>query len=95
MLVRGFLVGSLWFYWVFLCGLAELLLCIHPVYLGAPYAFLMKFSYLSKKKKVLLFIKKISKCISFSYYFIYIVCFDTFFKKHHYLRKSYYRLLPI
>jgi hypothetical protein len=37
----------------FLCGLAELLLCIHPVYLGAPYAFLMKFFYLSKKKKEL------------------------------------------
>jgi hypothetical protein len=35
----------------FLCGLAELFLCIHPVYLGASYAFLMKFSYLSKKKK--------------------------------------------
>jgi hypothetical protein len=35
----------------FICGLAELFLCIHPVYLGAPYAFLMKFSYLSKKKR--------------------------------------------
>jgi hypothetical protein len=34
----------------FSCGLAELLLCIPFVYLGAPYAFLMKFSYLSKKK---------------------------------------------
>jgi len=33
----------------FFCGLAELLLYIHPVYLGAPYAFLMKFPYLSKK----------------------------------------------
>jgi hypothetical protein len=33
----------------FLCGLTELLLCIHHVYLEAPYAFLMKFSYLSKK----------------------------------------------
>jgi hypothetical protein len=29
-----------------------LLLCILPVYLGAPYAFLMKFSYLSKKKNL-------------------------------------------
>jgi hypothetical protein len=38
----------------FSCGLAELLLCILPVYLEAPYAFLMKFSYLSKKKKILL-----------------------------------------
>jgi len=28
-----------------------LLLCILLVYLGAPYAFLMKFSYLSKKKR--------------------------------------------
>jgi hypothetical protein len=37
----------------FLCELAELLLCIHPVYLGASYAFLMKFSYLSKKKKLI------------------------------------------
>jgi len=33
----------------FLCGLAELSLCILPVYLGALYVFLMKFSYLSKK----------------------------------------------
>jgi hypothetical protein len=40
----------LWVFLGFLCGLAELLLCILPVYLGAPYAFLMKFSYLSKKK---------------------------------------------
>jgi hypothetical protein len=32
-------------------GLAELLLCILPVYFWAPYIFLMKFSYLSKKKK--------------------------------------------
>jgi len=32
------------------CGLAELLLCILPVYLGTPYTFLIKFSYLSKKK---------------------------------------------
>jgi hypothetical protein len=30
-------------------GLAESLLCILPVYLGAPYVFLMKFSYLSNK----------------------------------------------
>jgi hypothetical protein len=40
------------FLWVFLgfsCGLAKLLLCILLVYLGAPYAFLMKFSYFSKK----------------------------------------------
>jgi hypothetical protein len=36
----------------FSCGLAELLMCILHVYLEAPYAFLMKFSYLSKKKKV-------------------------------------------
>jgi hypothetical protein len=35
----------------FSCGLAELLMCILHVYLEAPYAFLMKFSYLSKKKK--------------------------------------------
>jgi len=34
----------------FLCGLAELLLCIHHVYLGAPYAFLMKFLLIKKKK---------------------------------------------
>jgi len=33
----------------FSCGLAGSLLCILPVYLGALYAFLMKFSYLSKK----------------------------------------------
>jgi hypothetical protein len=33
----------------FLCGLAELSLCILHVYLGALYVFLMKFSYLSKK----------------------------------------------
>jgi hypothetical protein len=32
-------------------GLAESLLCILHVYLRAPYAFLMKFSYLSKKKR--------------------------------------------
>jgi hypothetical protein len=40
------------FLWVFLgfsCGLAELLMCILHVYLEAPYAFLMKFSCLSKK----------------------------------------------
>jgi hypothetical protein len=49
----------------FLCELAELLLCIHPVYLGASYAFLMKFSYLSKKKKL---IKK-------KYIYIYISIF--------------------
>jgi hypothetical protein len=35
----------------FSCGLAGLLLCILPVYFEAPYVFLMKFSYLSKKKK--------------------------------------------
>jgi hypothetical protein len=34
------------FSWVFLCGLAELWMCILHVYLGAPYIFLMKFSYL-------------------------------------------------
>jgi len=34
-------------------GLTESLLCILLVYLGAPYAFLMKFSYLSKKKNFL------------------------------------------
>jgi hypothetical protein len=41
------------FLWVFLgfsYGLAVLFLCIRHVYLGAPYAFLMKFSYLSKNK---------------------------------------------
>jgi len=47
----------------FLCGLAELLLCIHPVYLGAPYAFLMKFLLIKIKKKfkipLFLFFKKI------------------------------------
>jgi hypothetical protein len=37
--------------WVFFCGLAELFLCILPVYLGALFAFLIKFFYLSKKKK--------------------------------------------
>jgi len=34
------------FFWVFLgfsCELAKLLMCILPVYLGTPYAFLMKF----------------------------------------------------
>jgi len=47
MLVRGFLVGSLWVFLGFLCRLAGLLLCILPVYFGAPYTFfLMKFSYL-------------------------------------------------
>jgi hypothetical protein len=37
------------FSWVFFCGIARLFMCILPVYLGAPYAFLIKFSYLSKK----------------------------------------------
>jgi 4-hydroxybenzoate polyprenyltransferase len=41
----------LWIFLGFLCGLAELSLCILPVYLGAPYACLMKFFYLSPKKK--------------------------------------------
>jgi hypothetical protein len=36
MLVRGFLVGSLWVFLGFLCGLVGLLLCILLVYLGAP-----------------------------------------------------------
>jgi hypothetical protein len=46
----GYVVSYGFFFVFFSCGLAELLLCILPVYLGAPYAFLMKFSYLSKKK---------------------------------------------
>jgi hypothetical protein len=36
--------------WVLLYGLAGLFLCILPMYLGAPYAFLMKFLLLIKKK---------------------------------------------
>jgi hypothetical protein len=36
--------------WVLLYGLAGLFLCILPVYLGAPYAFLVKFLLLIKKK---------------------------------------------
>jgi hypothetical protein len=43
------------FFWVFLgfsCGLAKLLMCILHLYLGAPYAFLMKFSYLSKVYRI-------------------------------------------
>jgi hypothetical protein len=35
--------------WVFFCGLVGLFLCILHVYLGAPYAFFNKISYLSKK----------------------------------------------
>jgi len=46
----GYVVSYGFFFCFFSCGLAELLLCILHVYLGAPYAFLMKFSYLSKKK---------------------------------------------
>jgi len=48
--IFGFHLGS-YFLMGFSCGLAELLICILHVYLEAPYAFLMKFSYLSKKKK--------------------------------------------
>jgi hypothetical protein len=39
------------------CGLAGLFLCILPVYLGRFTLFLIKSSYLSKKKRVLLFEK--------------------------------------
>jgi hypothetical protein len=39
------------FSWVFLCGLAELFLCIVPLYLGASYAFFNKIFLLIKKKK--------------------------------------------
>jgi hypothetical protein len=39
MLVRGFLVGSLWVFLGFLCGLVGLLFCIFSVYLWMPYAF--------------------------------------------------------
>jgi hypothetical protein len=39
---------------LFLVGfLVELLMCILHVYLRAPFAFLMKFSYLLKKKKIM------------------------------------------
>jgi hypothetical protein len=38
----------------FSCGLVELSLCILPAYLGAPYAFLMKFFTYQKKKKSVL-----------------------------------------
>jgi hypothetical protein len=41
----GFFLG-------FSYGLAKLLLCILSVYFGAPYAFLMKFFYLFKKKNM-------------------------------------------
>jgi hypothetical protein len=51
LLYFGFHVGFGCCGYVVSYGLAELLLCILPVYLGVPYAFLMKFSYLSKKKK--------------------------------------------
>jgi hypothetical protein len=39
-------LGSREFSWVLFCGLAELFLCRHAVYLGVPYTFLIKFSYL-------------------------------------------------
>jgi hypothetical protein len=41
--------GSLWVFFDSFCRLAGLVLCILPVYLGAPYAFLIKSSYLLKK----------------------------------------------
>jgi hypothetical protein len=52
MLVRGFLVGSLWVFLGFLCGLAGLLLCLLPVYLGAPYTFFNDIILLIKKKSM-------------------------------------------
>jgi hypothetical protein len=47
--VVGVSFGFSWLFHVYLVSLAKLLLCILPVYLRAPYAFLMKFSYLKKK----------------------------------------------
>jgi len=49
--VFGCILGFLWvllgsFQWA-----SWVVFCILPVYLGVPYAFLIKFSYLSKKKK--------------------------------------------
>jgi hypothetical protein len=45
------------FSWVLFCGLAGLFLCILPVYLGAPYAFLI--TILIKKKKKVHFLQKL------------------------------------
>jgi hypothetical protein len=46
-------IGASLYFLAFLCfcGLAGLFLCILPMYLGAPYAFLITSSYLSKKQK--------------------------------------------
>jgi hypothetical protein len=47
-----FLWVPCWFSWVFLCGLAGLLLYVLPVYLGAPYAFFNEILLLIKKKNI-------------------------------------------
>jgi hypothetical protein len=44
-------LGLCGFIWVSFCGVVWLVLCILPVYLGAPFAFLIKFFLLIKKKK--------------------------------------------
>jgi hypothetical protein len=53
------------FSWVLFCGLAGLFLCILPVYLGSPYAFLI--TILIKKKKCTFWIsfghKKDAQCL--------------------------------
>jgi hypothetical protein len=49
-LVGGGLFCSCWFYWVFVAEL-WFFLCILPVYLGAPYAFINKVFLLIKKKQ--------------------------------------------
>jgi len=43
----------LWVFLGFLCGLAGLLLCILPMYLGAPYAFFNEILLLIKKNVML------------------------------------------
>lgn len=44
-------LGPCGFIWLSFCGLVWLVLCIFSVYLGAPYAFLIKSFLLIKKKK--------------------------------------------
>jgi len=48
--------SSLWVFLGFLCGLAELLLCILPVYLGAPYTFFNEIFFKKNKKFRFIFI---------------------------------------
>jgi len=56
-------LGSCGFSWVIFRGLVRLSLCIHYVYLRAPYAFLIKFSY--KKKIIIIIIYKFVQHVNF------------------------------